>query len=67
MSEMKALQALVDETVLNAKYVENFGDNIEGEVNTILLLVKDLRALQASVTFALKRAESLSQKLLEEN
>lgn len=67
MSEIKALQALVNETVLNAKYVEQFGEEIENEVNTILLLVKHLSALQASATFALKRAEILSKKLLKEN
>jgi hypothetical protein len=66
MSKIKALQALVNETVLNAKYVERFGEEIEPEVNTILLLVKHLTALQASSTFALKRAENLSKKLLEE-
>jgi hypothetical protein len=59
MSEMKALQALVNETVLNAKYVEQFG---EPEVNTIPLLVKHLTALQASSTFALKRAENLLRR-----
>lgn len=67
MSEIKALQALVNESVLNSKYVEQFGEEIEPEVNTLLLLVKHLTALQASSTFALKRAENLSKKLLKDN
>ena len=67
MSEIKALQALVNEAVLNSKYVEQFGEEIEPEVNTLLILVKHLTALQASSTFALKRAENLSKKLMKEN
>jgi hypothetical protein len=67
MSEIKALQALVNESVLNSKYVEQFGEEIKPEVNTLLLLVKHLTALQASSTFALKRAENLSKKLLKDN
>jgi hypothetical protein len=67
MSEIKALQAMVNEAVLNSKYVEQFGKEIEPEVNTLLILVKHLTALQASSTFALKRAENLSKKLMKEN